>query len=73
MSRYIVSHAVTEDSAFGEESHLAATISGEFPDAESQPDGGWVIIADLTADDILAKLSEGVSEESVMICAVPAA
>jgi hypothetical protein len=71
MMRYVVTHVVTEESHFGEESHLSTTISSAFPKAEHQPDGIWIIDCDMTAEDLLAKVSEGVSEESVMIAAIP--
>jgi hypothetical protein len=72
MPRYVVTYAVTEDSVLGEESHLAATISGAFPQAELQSDGVWFVHSDMRAEAILAKLNEGVSDECLMICEIPA-
>jgi hypothetical protein len=71
MPRYVVTYAASEDSGLGEASRLATTISGVSPEAEPQPEGVWFIQSDVTADAILATLSEGVSEECLMICEIP--
>ena len=73
MPKFVVSYVITDDSSAGEAGHVAAIISDEFPNAEPHADGVWLLDTEDRAVNILAKLSEGMSEDSVMICAIPAA
>jgi hypothetical protein len=71
MLRYAVTHAVTEESSLGEESHLANAISAAFPEAEHRSDGTWIIDCDMTAEDLLTRVSDGISDKSVKITMIP--